>query len=346
MDTAGAPGPDPGSDPRPDMPDGDVAVCASLRTTDAEEASSFCRRMFYGPLEIKPAAGGGEPISFSGEAAQIGPITIAEISYGAEMCIATGDLETAYHVLAPLTGAVQVLHRGAATTADPSQAAVFRPVGDISLRWSAECRLISVKIERLALERELDATLDRQVGSPLPLGATFGLAGGPGRSWLSLVRLLLGEARQPDGLILLPHLMRRWRELAISGLAQAVEHPFSEGPSGQPTARRPRTVKRALDAMHTEPGRSFTAAELAAIAGVGIRVLQESFRQHVGVPPQTYLRRLRLEGVHTELSRAGPGVVSVSEVATRWGFTHLGRFAGAYRDRYGVTPSQTLRDRL
>jgi AraC-like DNA-binding protein len=32
-------------------------------------------------------------------------------------------------------------------------------------------------------------------------------------------------------------------------------------------------------------------------------------------------------------------------VAMRWGFTHLGRFAGAYRDRYGVTPSQTLRDR-
>ena len=37
--------------------------------------------------------------------------------------------------------------------------------------------------------------------------------------------------------------------------------------------------------------------------------------------------------------------LSVSEVATRWGFTHLGRFAGAYRLRYGVPPSQTLRDR-
>jgi AraC-like DNA-binding protein len=321
-----------------------MALCASLRTTDVEEASSFCRRLFYGPLEVKPA-GGGDELAFSGEVAQIGPLTIGEISYGVEMCIATGDLETAYHVLAPLTGAVHVRHRGAATTADPSQAAVFRPLGDISLRWSADCRLISVKVDRLALDREFDAALDRQVGVPLPLGATFGLAGGPGRSWLALIRLLLGETRQPDGLTLLPQLLRRWRELAISGLAQAVEHPFSEGAAGQPTARRPRTVKRTLDAMHAEPGRSFTAAELAGIAGVGIRVLQESFRQHVGVPPLTYLRRLRLEGVHAELSRAGPGQVSVSEVATRWGFSHLGRFAGAYRDRYGVTPSQTLRDR-
>ncbi|WP_433716959.1 AraC family transcriptional regulator [Actinoplanes sp. CA-051413] len=341
MDTAGAAGPEPGTG----TPDGDVAVSASLRTTDVEQASSFCRRMYYGPLEIKPA-GSADEVTFSGEVAQIGPITIGEISYGVEMCLESGNLETAYHVLAPLTGAVQVLHRGAATTADPSQAAVFRPVGDISLRWSADCRLISFKVDRLALERELDATLDRKVGSPLPLGATFGLAGGPGRSWLALVRLLLAETRQTDGLNLLPQLLRRWRELAISGLAQAVEHPFSEGLAGQPTARRPRTVKRTLDAMHAEPGRSFTAAELAGIAGVGIRVLQESFRQHVGVPPLTYLRRLRLEGVHAELTRAGPGQVSVSEVATRWGFTHLGRFAGAYRERYGVSPSQTLRDRL
>jgi AraC-like DNA-binding protein len=37
--------------------------------------------------------------------------------------------------------------------------------------------------------------------------------------------------------------------------------------------------------------------------------------------------------------------VSVSEVAFRWGFTHLGRFAGAYKERFGVPPSQTLRER-
>jgi AraC-like DNA-binding protein len=327
----------------PGVPDGDTAVCANLRTTDLEVAGSFCRRMFYGPLEVKPV-GGGEVVAFSGEVAQIGPLTIGEISYGVEMSVATGDLETAYHVLAPLTGTVQVLHRGTVATADPSQAAVFRPLGDISLRWSADCRVISVKVDRLALEHELGATLDREDGAPLPLGATFGIAGGPGRSWLALVRLLLGETRRPDGLILLPQLLRGWRELAVSGLAQAVEHPLSGGRNGRPTARRPRTVKRTLDAMHAEPGRMFTATELAGIAGVGIRVLQESFRRHVGVPPLTYLRRLRLEGVHAELSRAGPGQVSVSEVATRWGFTHLGRFAGAYRQRYGVTPSQTLRE--
>jgi transcriptional regulator GlxA family with amidase domain len=97
--------------------------------------------------------------------------------------------------------------------------------------------------------------------------------------------------------------------------------------------------------MHAEPWRQFSATDLAAIAGVGVRVLQEAFRQHVGMPPLSYLRRVRLDGVHEHLSRSDPWQVSVSEVAYGWGFTHLGRFAGAYRARFGESPSQTLRQR-
>ncbi|BCJ49270.1 AraC family transcriptional regulator [Actinoplanes sp. NBRC 14428] len=338
MDTAGAVDRDPG----PATTDSDVAARAALRTTDVDEARAFCRRVFYGPLEVKPA-GDTDAFHFAGDVTQIGPLTIGEVSYGVEICVAIGDLRTAYHVLAPVTGEVRVQHRGTSTTADPGRAAVFQPAGDIDLRWSADCRLFSVKVERLAFERELEAAHDAPGGSPLPLGATFGLAAGPGRSWMALTRLLHAELREPDGIAAQPWLLRRWRDLAISTLAGAVEHSSGDGATGRPTARRPRTVKRTLDAMHAEPGRSFTAAELAGIAGVGIRVLQDSFRRHVGVPPLTYLRRLRLEGVHAELTRADRGEVSVSEVAYRWGFTHLGRFAGAYRARYGVSPSQTLR---
>jgi transcriptional regulator GlxA family with amidase domain len=154
------------------------------------------------------------------------------------------------------------------------------------------------------------------------------------------------ELRGDDGLATQPRMAARWRDMLVSGLALTVEHPYGEEePAGMQGPRRPRTVKRALDAMHAEPWRQFTATDLAGVAGVGVRVLQEAFRQHVGMSPLTYLRRLRLDGVHAELSRSDPWQVSVSEVAYRWGFTHLGRFAGAYRARYGTSPSQTLRER-
>jgi transcriptional regulator GlxA family with amidase domain len=56
-----------------------------------------------------------------------------------------------------------------------------------------------------------------------------------------------------------------------------------------------------------------------------------------------YLRDVRLNRVHAELRSADPRSASVSQIATRWGFLYLGRFAAAYRDKFGRRPSETLR---
>jgi AraC-like DNA-binding protein len=297
---------------------------AALYTTDLDEARAFCRQMFYDTLRVRPL-GDADGLDFAAGGVRLGPVTLAEVRYGADVSVTTSDLESAYHVLVPVTGLVICRQGDRKMIADPLRAAVFQPVGDVELGWDASCRLLSVKVDRRALEREVDAALERQLPSPLPLGSTFDLASGPGRSWAALVRLLLAELRDADGLLHHPPMLNRWRDLVLSGLALTVEHPYGT----EPAARRPRTVKRTLDAMHAQPAHPYTVAELAGIAGVGVRVLQESFRRHVGMSPLTYLRRLRLDGVHAELRRSDPWQVSVSEVAARWGFTHLGRFAGA-----------------
>jgi AraC-like DNA-binding protein len=50
---------------------------------------------------------------------------------------------------------------------------------------------------------------------------------------------------------------------------------------------------------------------------------------------------VRLERVREELLCAEPGE-TVTAIAMRWGFTHLARFSGIYRARFGELPSQTL----
>ncbi|GAA1620833.1 AraC family transcriptional regulator [Actinoplanes couchii] len=322
----------------------DVPAHVGLRTSDMAEAREFCRNLYYGTLQIEPVGDPGR-LEFSADVARLGPITLGDIRYGTDIHVSIGALETSYHVLVPLTGRLRSQHRGATVLADPTRAVVYRPTGDIELDWPASCRLLSVKVERAALERELDAALDQRVVSPLPLGASFDLVDGPGRTWAALVRLLLTELTAPDTLVSRPRMAARWRDMVVSGLALTVEHPYGEEPAGLQGPHRPRTVKRALDAMNADPCRPWTTRNLSAVAGVGVRVLQDAFRRHVGMSPLTYLRRLRLDEVHAELSRSDPGRTTVSEVAYRWGFTHLSRFAGAYRARFGRTPSQTLRDR-
>ncbi|WP_460359141.1 helix-turn-helix domain-containing protein [Mycobacterium sp. ZZG] len=53
--------------------------------------------------------------------------------------------------------------------------------------------------------------------------------------------------------------------------------------------------------------------------------------------------RRQLHHVRAELIAHSPPSVTVTMVAGRWGFLHLGRFAIQYRQLFGESPSQTLR---
>ena len=85
------------------------------------------------------------------------------------------------------------------------------------------------------------------------------------------------------------------------------------------------------------------AASFGCRVAVSARSLQDGFQRSIGVPPMRYLRNVRLDRVHDDLLAAGPDEATVSQVAGRWGFLHLSRFAAAYRERFGQSPSQTLR---
>jgi transcriptional regulator GlxA family with amidase domain len=71
-------------------------------------------------------------------------------------------------------------------------------------------------------------------------------------------------------------------------------------------------------------------------------LLQSGFRKIHGTTPVGYLRRIRLEAAHAELSRPD-NLLPVSEVAMKWGFTHMGRFASLYRSAFGLYPSDSVR---
>jgi transcriptional regulator GlxA family with amidase domain len=85
--------------------------------------------------------------------------------------------------------------------------------------------------------------------------------------------------------------------------------------------------------------------EVAEAAGVSLRALQTAFQRLRGSSPRAALGEIRLLAARERLSNpASAG--TVSDVAMDCGFTHLGRFSAAYRDRFGETPSTTLRRAL
>lgn len=104
----------------------------------------------------------------------------------------------------------------------------------------------------------------------------------------------------------------------------------------------PRSVRRALDAMHANVGHGWSVTELAVVAGVSGRTLQRQFLAFLGKAPRAVLRDINFDGARRELLRGSAGA-RVADIAQRCGFPHGGRFSVEYRRRYGETPSQTLK---
>jgi AraC-like DNA-binding protein/tetratricopeptide (TPR) repeat protein len=104
----------------------------------------------------------------------------------------------------------------------------------------------------------------------------------------------------------------------------------------------PRDLKKAIERLEAEPERPWRLCDLAVVCGVSPRTLQKHFRLFLGSAPRRFVRELRFDRARQELL-GGCEEARVTEIATRCGFDHFGRFATEYRRRYGETPSTTLR---
>ena len=102
-------------------------------------------------------------------------------------------------------------------------------------------------------------------------------------------------------------------------------------------------MRRAIAFIDTNASTDVDLADIAAAAYVSPRALQYAFQRHLGTTPMAYLRRVRLDAAHHQLQAADPTRGdTVTAIAARWGFAHLGRFAAAYHRTYGQPPSTTL----
>lgn len=104
-----------------------------------------------------------------------------------------------------------------------------------------------------------------------------------------------------------------------------------------------RVIARMLAVQEAAPDSPLHVPQICAAIGVSARTLRNHCVTHLGMGPNRYLRLLRLRAARRLLHAAEPGHATVTDIATRCGFWELGRFAVAYRDLFGESPSDTIR---
>jgi AraC-like DNA-binding protein len=122
-------------------------------------------------------------------------------------------------------------------------------------------------------------------------------------------------------------------------------HPWTglvEDPGSRPGGSSLDLVRRAEMLALAEFEKPLLISDLCRALAVSQRTLRKAFNKTYSRPPCRQLRMLRLSQVRRALLSAHDHVVTVTEIATGFGFAELGRFSVEYRKVFGESPSATL----
>ncbi len=306
-------------------------------SADLDETRSMVGRVMKPHRLVQTAS--GERLDARMHYVSLGDVSVSRLRYGAAVEIQPGPLESFFLVQMPLAGRARIESGGRQVESAPGTASVLSPDDDTCMHWASGTDQLMLRIARAQVER----TLVGQLGRPLdePLRFELGFQWQDCAPWRCLLSYLLDCATQHPDLAQNQLVVAQIEQLACLILLTSHQHNHSETAPARRSTILPRHVRRAQDYLQAHAHEPICVDRLAEVAGVSVRSLYAGFKEFLGVSPMHYLRDLRMERVRTELLGGEAG--NVAGIALRWGFAHLGRFSTEYKQRYGESPSQTLR---
>jgi len=220
------------------------------------------------------------------------------------------------------------------------------PLQPVEVQTPNHFELMFLKLRREHLIQELEKMLLRSIQAPLAFSPRFEMRTAAGQSFRRLVASLCmhlgqgvkspGPRKEENGLA-----ARVLEDDLVTLLLDSQRHNYSRLLVRDQDAG-PWQVRSAEEYMRANAHLTLSLGDICLAAGVGSRTLQHSFQRKRGCSPMQFLKSLRMERVHADLSRPDE-TATVTEVASRWGFLHFGRFAGEYQRQFGEKPSETAR---
>ena len=123
-----------------------------------------------------------------------------------------------------------------------------------------------------------------------------------------------------------------------------MEITSTEGPRRLGLTRaRQDAVERAEAYLRAHIKNPTRVSSLCRIVGLSERSLRDAFYSVRGMSPTQWMLNERLQSVRRALTDGDSALITVTGVATNYGFFELGRFAATYKQAFGESPSETLR---
>lgn len=275
---------------------------------------------------------------------RLSQLGINVLTYGAAVEIDPGERGDFYMLQLPLQGHATTECGGRRVTLDAGTLGVLYPRQVTRMQWSGDCEMIMLEVPRQMLEDVVVPGHHGSEGGPtlaLPRASQSVAAW-----WQSVLDMTNGLHHFGEHWLAQPRMQLAIEEFLVAGLRSLFsDHCATPACGAVLSANSQRALQKAIDYIHAHASDRLTVADIASAACVSARTLEVAFRRRYDQSPLGYVRGVQLDRVHESLraARLAKRPVQVTDVAMTNGFTHMGRFAGYYKKRFGSSPTQTLR---
>ena len=310
-----------------------------LHSRDLDEvrervASFYCPHSLY----LKSARGG---LDTRHHRVSFGHISFNYLSYGADVSVVPGEFERFYMIELPLSGAACINYGKNSVRSEASTGAVVSPTQSVSSEWSGDARRLMVQIDRDIMERYATSILGHPLKYPLDFDLELDLSCGIGRGLRGYVEYITRQVNE-DNYFDKYHLVRRQVVRSILAmLLNGQANTYSKEIKAVEMPGAPRHIQRAYDYIMDHYDEDIGIDDIIKVSGISARSLFAGFKRYKGVSPMMALKARRLQAVHDDLKLMGPDG-TITRIAYKWGFSHMGNFARDYQKMFGELPSETV----
>lgn len=267
-------------------------------------------------------------------------LKVCMLEYGRAVTVRTEPATDFLIVQSAVRGSVTVRSPAGTWTVRPGSGVILPSGMSLQLDWEDAALQILVKIPLSRVECVYESLAGRPSPDTLNFEPELCFDTAAGASWGTLVNYYCDQIEQASS----PTSRMRTR-IAEDTLIGHLLCSYSPGLAGDLESRRkiaPKHVRRAREFIESHLSDPITLTDIANAAGVSPRSLSRAYQEHYDTSPMAAVRQLRLDRIHADLMSSHCDG-SVSDIALRRGYLHLGRFAAAYRARFGQAPYETLR---
>jgi AraC-like DNA-binding protein len=309
---------------------------------DIREVRGFLDRKDFS-LDVNPRANDGLDARING--VYWPGMFLGYVQYGPPVAVqaAAGD---DYWLQMSVSGSMRIFNGKETVICDQRRAAFASPTHSDRYRveYGPGCGGVRLSLFKANLMSCLAALLGDQPQKSLTFSPGMDLSQGHGRSIVEHILLAVRDLDQPESSFWHEATMTAFQNFIMTSLLLSQPHSFSDALARLDKNVTTREIKRAIDFIHANLDMPITIKDIIDVTGVPGRTLFKHFRDYQGISPMQYLRNARFDRVR-RARLAAETHASVTMIAMEAGFMHLGRFAVEYRQRFGESPSETLRRR-